>query len=233
MNGYTVKELKKIIMNYKKSNCPAVSRGRRDELLKIIKNLNINGDEGKCEQLERKKKEPKKEPKIERPKAILRKTDKIKTIKKDSDIKVKVEKAKKEDLIGGNDLFKFVNYPDDFLDNIKILYPRGYDILKIALEKIRVQNKKDKSFFNIDDYFDKEFKNPIFFNNKFFRNLIKREDVGATKEKLKMLFNNINKKFTDKDIEIPSLLNPIILTYDYPITDIYGIKRYPGRKYIK
>ena len=41
MEKYTVAQLKEIIKNHKKTNCPAISRKRKNELLEIIKILNI------------------------------------------------------------------------------------------------------------------------------------------------------------------------------------------------
>jgi hypothetical protein len=118
MDAYTVKELKKIIMNYKKSNCPAVSRARRDELLEIIKELDITV--GDRQPIERKKRETKKE----RPKMTLPRTDKI-DLKKFENM---IDEFPKSDLIGGDELIEFTESPKEFLDNIEKLYPRGYDI---------------------------------------------------------------------------------------------------------
>jgi hypothetical protein len=236
MDAYTVKELKKMIMTYKKSNCPTVSKAKRAELLTMIKDLNISTDgktDGKKEKTDScvKCKIKMNLPKVD--KIDLKKYENMEEFSKKKKIKTKEKgldiKVKKGNLIGGNDLFKFIRYNDEFLDNIKILYPTGYNVLKNALEEIRVQNKKDKSFFNIDDYFDKEFENPMFFNKEFFRKLIKREDVDGAKGKLKLLFKGINKKFTNEDIDIPSSRNPIKIDIDYPYKDIYGIMRKPIR----
>jgi hypothetical protein len=222
MSGYTVKELKKIIMNYKKSNCPAVSRARRDELLMMVKDLNINVDER--EPLERKKKEPKKErPKMRLPKADkidlsqfenmvefpknkkrktrLPKVDKIDLKKFES---MGVEDLDKFELIGGDDLIGYTGSSSKFLENIKKLYPYGYQNLKLALEALRKQNKKDKTFLNIDDYFEKELKKPVFFNKEFFKNFVKKEGEPFSKTILILLFKLINKKFSTRDIDIPS-----------------------------
>ena len=195
MSGYTVKELKKIIMNYKKSNCPAVSRARRDELLMMIKDLNINVDER--EPLERKKKEPKKE----RPKMRLPKVGEIDLKKFKS---MGVEDLDKFELIGGDDLIGYTGSSSKFLENIKKLYPYGYQNLKLALEALRKQNKKDKTFLNIDDYFEKELKKPVFFNKEFFKNFVKKEGEPFSKTILILLFKLINKKFSTRDIDIPS-----------------------------
>ena len=187
MSGYTVKELKKIIMIYKKSNCPAVSRGRRDELLKIIKDLNIDIDERKP--LERKKKEPKKE----RPKVIPPQADKI-----------DLGDLDKFELIGGDNLIEYTDSSSKFKDNIKKLYPYGYQNLKLALEALRKQNKKDKTFLDIDDYFKKELKKPVFFNKAFFKKFVKREGEATSKSIIRLLFKEINRKFTTHDIVIPA-----------------------------
>jgi hypothetical protein len=195
MSGYTVKELKKIIMNYKKSNCPAVSRARRDELLMMIKDLNINVDER--EPLERKKKEPKKE----RPKMRLPKVGEIDLKKFKS---MGVEDLDKFELIGGDDLIGYTDSSSKFLENIKKLYPYGYQNLKLALEALRKQYKKDKTFLNIDDYFEKELKKPVFFNKEFFKKFVKKEGEQFSKTILKLLFKLINKKFLTGDIDIPS-----------------------------
>jgi hypothetical protein len=42
MENYTVVQLKKMIKDYKKTNCPAISRMRKSELLEIIKTLKID-----------------------------------------------------------------------------------------------------------------------------------------------------------------------------------------------
>jgi len=195
MDTYTVKELKKIIMNYKKSNCPAVSRARRDELLTMIKDLNINVDER--EPIERKKREPKKE----RAKMTLPKKDKIDLKKFES---MGVEDLDKFELIGGDDLIEYTDNPSKFMENIKKLYSYGYDNLKLALEALRKQYKKDKTFLNIDDYFEKELKKPIFFNKEFFKKFIKKEGDEYAKSTIMILFKRINNKFLTNQISIPS-----------------------------
>ena len=197
MDAYNVKELKKIIMNYKKSNCPAVSRARRNELLMMVKDLNINVDGCECEQLERKKKEPKKV----RPKTRLPKVDEIDLKKFES---MGVEDLDKFELIGGDDLIEYTDNSSKFKDNIKKLYPYGYQNLKLALEALRKQNKKDKTFLNIDDYFKKELKKPVFFNKEFFKKFVKKEGKEFSKTMLRLLFKEINKRFLTRDIDIPS-----------------------------
>ena len=221
MDAYTVKELKKIIMIYKKSNCPAVSRARRDELLTMIKDLNINGDGCECEQLERKKKEPKKV----RTKMRLPKTDKIDLSQfenmvefpKKKKSKMKLPKVDKMDLkkfesmgfedldkfelIGGDDLIEYTDNVSKFKDNIKKLYPYGYGNLKLALEALRKQYKKDKTFLDIDDYFKKELKKPVFFNKEFFKKFVKKDGEVIAKETIGLLFKRFNKNLS---ILIPS-----------------------------
>jgi len=192
MDAYTVKELKKIIMNYKKSNCPAVSRARRDELLTMIKDLNINVDER--EPIERKKREPKKE----RAKMTLPKKDKIDLKKFES---MGVEDLDKFELIGGDDLIEYTDNPSKFMENIKKLYSYGYENLKLALEALRKQYKKDKTFLNIDDYFKKELKKPVFFNKEFFKKFVKKEGEVIAKETIAILFKRFNKNLS---ILIPS-----------------------------
>tara|TARA_R110000868_G_scaffold397819_2_gene670709 strand:- start:4680 stop:5342 length:663 start_codon:yes stop_codon:yes gene_type:complete len=181
--GYTVAQLKEIIKNHKKTNCPAISRKRKNELLEIIKILNIE------QPVERKKNEPKKE----RPKVILRKTDKI-----------DLEDLDKIELIGGDNLIEYTDSSSKFKDNIKKLYPYGYQNLKLALEALRKQNKKDKTFLDIDDYFKKELKKSVFFNKAFFKKFVKREGEATSKSIIRLLFKEINRKFTTHDIVIPS-----------------------------
>lgn len=193
MSGYTVKELKKIIMLYKKSNCPAVSRARRDELLTMIKDLNINVDER--EPLERKKREPKKE----RPKMKLPKVDEIDLKKYEN-----MEELQKIELIGGDDLIEFTDNTTKLMNNIKKLYPDAYENLKKELEALRKQNKKDKSFLNIDDYFEKELKKPVFFNKSFFKKFVKKEGMDYAKSSIMTLFKRVNNKFLTNQIAIPS-----------------------------
>lgn len=218
MDAYTVKELKKIIMTYKKSNCPAVSRARRDELLTIIKDLNINGGGCECEQ-----------PKKERQKMRLPKTDKIDLSQfenmvefpKNKKRKTRLPKVDKIDLkkfesmgfedldkfelIGGDDLIEYTDNPTKFMENIKKLYPYGYQNLKLALEALRKQYKKDKTFLDIDDYFKKELKKPVFFNKEFFKKFVKKEGKDA-KSFIRLLFKNVNKKFKTDDLQIPSTI---------------------------
>lgn len=188
MSGYTVKELKKIIMLYKKSNCPAVSRARRDELLTMIKDLNISVDER--EPLERKKREAKMK---------LPKVDKIDLKKYEN-----MEEFPKDKLIGGDDLIKFTDDTTSLMDNIKKLYPDAYENLKKELEVLRKQNKKDKSFLNIDDYFEKELKKPVFFNKSFFKKFVKKEGMDYAKSSIMTLFKRVNNKFLTDQIAIPS-----------------------------
>jgi len=222
MDLYTVKELKKIIMVYKKSNCPAVSRARRNELLTMIKDLNINGDGCECEQLERKK-EPKKKkskmrlpkvdeidlsqfenmvefPKKKKSKMKLPKVDKIDLKKFES---MGFEDLDKFELIGGDDLIEYTDNVSKFMENIKKLYPYGYKNLKLALEALRQQYKKDKTFLDIDDYFKKELKKPVFFNKEFFKKFVKKEGKDA-KSFIRLLFKRVNKKFLTDDVQIPS-----------------------------
>jgi hypothetical protein len=188
MSGYTVKELKKIIMLYKKSNCPAVSRARRDELLTMIKDLNIDVDER--EPVERKKREAKMK---------LPKVDKIDLKKYEN-----MEEFPKDKLIGGDDLIEFTDDTTKLMDNIKKLYPDAYENLKKELEALRKQNKKDKSFLNIDDYFEKELKKPIFFNKSFFKKFVKKEGMDYAKSIIMTLFKRVNNKFLTDQIAIPS-----------------------------
>jgi hypothetical protein len=210
MSGYTVKELKKIIMLYKKSNCPAVSRARCDELLTMIKDLNIDVD--------------KREPKKERPKMNLPKVDKIdlkqfenmKEFPKKKKSKMELPKVDKIDLkkyenmeelpknklIGGDDLLKYTDDVKEFSKKIKELYKDGYEALQISLESLRKRNKKNKTFLDIDNYFDKERDKPIYFNKSFFSKFNKRHG-RSSKSIIKYLFKDINKKFLG-DIEVPS-----------------------------
>lgn len=188
MSGYTVKELKKIIMLYKKSNCPAVSRARRDELLTMIKDLNIDIDER--EPVERKKRESK---------TKLPKVDKIDLKKYEN-----MEEFPKDKLIGGDDLIEFTDDTTKLMDNIKKLYPDAYENLKKELEALRKQNKKDKSFLNIDDYFEKELKKPVFFNKSFFKKFVKKEGMDYAKSSIMTLFKRVNNKFLTDQIAIPS-----------------------------
>jgi hypothetical protein len=193
MSGYTVKELKKIIMLYKKSNCPAVSRARRDELLTMIKDLNIDIDER--EPVERKKREAKMK---------LPKVDKIDLKKYEN-----MEEFPKDKLIGGDGLIEFTDDTTKLMDNIKKLYPDAYENLKKELEALRKQNKKDKSFLNIDDYFEKELKKPVFFNKSFFKKFVKKEGMDYAKSIIMTLFKRVNNKFLTDQIAIPSqVVNP-------------------------
>ena len=180
--GYTVAQLKEMIKNHKKTNCPAISKKRKNELLEIIKILNIE------QPVERKN-----EPKKERPKVILRKTNKI-----------DLEDLDKIELIGGDNLIEYTDSSSKFKDNIKKLYPYGYQNLKLALEALRKQNRKDKTFLDIDDYFKKELKKPVFFNKAFFKKFIKRNGEAFSKSIIRKLFKEINKKFTTHNIVIPS-----------------------------
>lgn len=211
MDTYTVKELKKIIMLYKKSNCPAVSRARRDELLTMIKDLNIDVD--------------KREPKKERPKMNLPNVDKIdlkqfenmEELPKKKKSKMKLPKVDKIDLkkyenmeelpknklIGGDDLLKYTDDVKEFSKKIKELYKDGYEALQISLESLRKRNKKNKTFLDIDNYFDKERDKPIYFNKSFFSKFNKRQG-RSSKSIIKYLFKDINKKFLGGDIEVPS-----------------------------
>jgi len=214
MDAYTVKELKKIIMNYKKSNCPAVSRARRDELLMMIKDLNINVDERQPKKERTKMRLPKTDkidlsqfenmvefPKKKKRKMRLPKTDKIDLKKFES---MGFEDLDKFELIGGDDLIEYTDNASKFMENIKKLYPYGYQNLKLALEALRKQYKKDKTFLDIDDYFKKELKKPVFFNKEFFKKFVKKEGKVAAKETIAILFKRINKKFSSKQILIPS-----------------------------
>jgi hypothetical protein len=185
--GYTVAQLKEMIKNHKKTNCPAISKKRKNELLEIIKILNIE------QPVERKN-----EPKKERPKVILRKTDKIERPE------VILPKANKIELIGGDNLIEYTDSSSKFKENIKKLYPYGYQNLKLALEALRKQNRKDKTFLDIDDYFKKELKKPVFFNKAFFKKFVKREGEATSKSLIRLLFKEINKKFKTQDIVILS-----------------------------
>jgi hypothetical protein len=180
--GYTVAQLKEMIKNHKKTNCPAISKKRKNELLEIIKILNIE------QPVERKN-----EPKKERPKVILRKTNKI-----------DLEDLDKIELIGGDNLIEYTDSSSKFKDNIKKLYPYGYQNLKLALEALRKQNRKDKTFLDIDDYFKKELKKPVFFNKAFFKKFVKREGEATSKSIIRKLFLEINRKFTTRNVVIPS-----------------------------
>jgi hypothetical protein len=189
MDAYSVKELKKIIMIYKKSNCPAVSRGRRDELLKTIKDLNIDIGE--------------REPKMTLPKKKKSKMTPSKVNKIDLKKYENMEELPKNKLIGGDDLLKYTDNVKEFSKKIKELYKDGYEALQISLEKLRKRNKKNKTFLDIDNYFDKEKDKPIYFNKSFFKKFIGRHH-SVSKTILKYLFKDINKKFLDQDIEVPS-----------------------------
>jgi len=213
MSGYTVKELKKIIMNYKKSNCPAVSRARRDELLMMIKDLNINVDERQPKKERRKMRLPKTDkidlsqfenmvefPKKKKSKMKLPKVNKMDLKKFES---MGVEDLDKFELIGGDNLIEYTDDITKLKENIKKLYPYGYQNLKLALEALRKQNEKDETFLNIDDYFEKELKKPVFFNKLFFKKFVKKEGKYA-KHFIRLLFKRINKKFLTDDLQIPS-----------------------------
>jgi hypothetical protein len=190
MDTYTVKDLKKIIMNYKKSNCPAVSRARRDELLTIIKDLNIStdGKKGKTDSCVKCK-----------IKMNLPKTDKIDLKKYEN-----MEEFPKRKLIGGDDLIGFTENTTKFLEKIEELYKDGYDNLKVSLESIRKENKKNKTFLNIDDYFEEELKKPLFFNKSFFKKFVKKEGMEYAKSIIMTLFKRVNNKFLTNQIKIPS-----------------------------
>jgi hypothetical protein len=163
MCGYTVKELKKIIMIYKKSNCPAISKLKRDELLKTIKDLNINVDEQ--EPLERKKKESKKK-------------------------------------LIGNDMIGFINDPKVFLENIKSMYPHGYDNLKNNLKNnLKKCYTKDKVLY-ISQFILNDLKKPKFFTPSFLRTVIKSKSSEYLKDILASLFLLIDKKLLKKNIYI-------------------------------
>lgn len=168
--GYTVAQLKEMIKIHKKINCPAISKKRKNELLEIIKILNIE------QPVERKKKEP----------------------------KVILPKANKIELIGGDDLLEYTDSSSKFKDNIEKLYPYSYQNLKLALEALRKQNKKDKTFLDIDDYFKKELKKSVFFNKAFFKKFILKEGKAESKSMIRKLFLEINRKFTTRNIVITS-----------------------------
>jgi hypothetical protein len=204
MSGYTVKELKKIIMIYKKSNCPAVSRARRDELLTMIKDLNINVDER--EPLERKKREPKKE----RAKMRLPKADKIDLSQFENMVEFpknkKIEKTKdkttKDNLIGGDDILRLVNDPKEFLENIKSMYPLGYDNLKNGLEKIVKKKLDEDKLLIMSKFFKKELKKPKFFNKTFLIDMLKSKSQEQVQDIIASVFRLINKKLLKKNIII-------------------------------
>jgi len=204
MDTYTVKELKKIIMNYKKSNCPAVSRARRDELLMMIKDLNINVDER--EPLERKKREPKKE----RVKMRLPKADKIDISQFENMVEFpknkKIEKTKdknnKDNLIGGDDILRLVNDPNEFLENIKSMYPLGYDNLKNGLEKIVKKKLDEDKLLIMSKFLKKELKKPKFFNKTFLINMLKSKSQEQVQDIIASLFRLIDKKLLKKNIII-------------------------------
>ena len=194
MDAYTVKELKKMIMTYKKSNCPAVSKAKRDELLTMIKDLNISTD-GKTD-VKKEKTDSCVKCKI---KMNLPKVNKIDLKKYES-----MEEFPKRKLIGGGDLLEYTENTTKFLEKIEELYKDGYDNLKVSLESIRKENKKNKTFLNIDDYFEKELKKPIFFNKSFFKKFVKKEGMDNAKSFIMMLFKRINNKFFSNRIKIPS-----------------------------
>jgi hypothetical protein len=186
MCKHTVKELKKIIMNYKKENCPAVSRARRDELLKIIEKLEIEVDQIKTLPQDLKK--------------MFKKNEKL------LNYSTKIPKSIKiKQLIGGDDLFDSIELSkDDFIKKIKELYPDGYNKLKQGLDEY----DKSTDGLDMDKYLTKEIKKPVFFNNNFIKKLIKKDGKAFLKTRLKMYFLAINKNLKGK-ISIPSeILKP-------------------------
>jgi hypothetical protein len=115
-----------------------------------------------------------------------------------------MEELPKIELIGGDDLIQFTDNTTKLMDNIKKLYPDAYENLKQELEALRKQNKKDKSFLNIDDYFEKELKKPVFFNKSFFKKFVKKEGMDYAKSIIMTLFKRVNNKFLTNQIAIPS-----------------------------
>jgi len=181
MSKHTVKELKKIIMNYKKENCPAVSRSRRDELLKIIEKLKIEVDQKKALPQDIKK--------------MFKKNEKL------LNYSTKIPKPIKiKQLIGGDDLYSFIELPrEKFVQKIKELYPDAYEKIKQGLNEY----VKSTEGLDMDKYLKEEMKKPVFFNNSFLKKLIKLDGEPFLKTRLKLLFTEINDNLRGK-ISIPS-----------------------------
>ncbi len=77
------------------------------------------------------------------------------------------------------------------------------------MEILRRKIKRDKTFLNIDDYFEEELKRkPLFFNKSFFKKFVKKHGKQLSKSIIKVMFFAIGKKFNnrffDEDIQIPS-----------------------------
>lgn len=216
MDTYTVKELKKMIMIYKKSNCPAISRLRRDELLTAIKDLNISTDGKKektdsCVKCKIKMNLPKTD------KIDLKKYENMEEFPKKKKLKTtpqlenveeftkneKIEKTKdktKVNLIGGDDILRLVNDPKEFLENIKSMYPTGYDNLKSGLEKIVKKILDEDKSLIMSKFFKKELKKPKFFNKTFLINMLRSKTQAQVQDILASLFRLINKKLLKRNI---------------------------------
>jgi len=181
MSKHTVKELKKIIMNYKKENCPAVSRSRRDELLKIIEKLGIEVDQIKALPQDIKK--------------MFKKNEKLLNYSTKIPNPIKIKQ-----LIGGDDLYSFIELPRaKFVQKIKELYPDAYEKIKQDLNEY----VKSTEGLDMDKYLKEEMKKPVFFNNSFLKKLIKLDGEPFLKTRLKLLFTEINDNLRGK-ISIPS-----------------------------
>jgi hypothetical protein len=137
-------------------------------------------------------------PKKKKSKMILPKVDKIDLKKYEN-----MEKLPKNKLIGGDDLIKYTDNVKEFSKKIKELYKDGYEALQISLESLRKRNIKNKTFFDIDKYFDKEEDKPIYFDKSFFSKFKKRHG-RTSKSIIKYLFKDINKNFLEGGIEVPS-----------------------------
>ncbi len=91
----TKKDLIDLIKKHKKNNCPAYSNKKKDELLKIVNNLNLKKSEVKKPEVKKPtvKKETIKKPEVKKP--TVKKESKEKLNKKEQDFINKKDKIKK------------------------------------------------------------------------------------------------------------------------------------------
>jgi hypothetical protein len=174
MSKHTVKELKKIIMNYKKENCPAVSRAKRDELLKIIEKLEIEVDQKKALPQDIKK--------------VFKKNEKLELKKIGGK---ELLKYIDENIINDNVPGAGVNGYTSSRKSIKLLtnkieelFPLAYINLKKYIDE-NYQNRTNLDDIDLTVYFDNSFL------NKIKKKLIYINDFRSF---IRALFYAINKK---------------------------------------
>lgn len=189
MCKHTVKELKKIIMNYKKENCPAVSRVRRDELLKIIEKLEIEVDQIKTLPQDLKK--------------MFKKNEKLLNYSTKIPKSIKIKDNSELKKIGGKELLKYIddNIINDNVPNagvygytssrksIKLLTDKMEELFPLAYKNIKkfIEESDKKTLLNNIDL-------SIFFNKNFL-NIIKKKliYINDFHSFIKDLFYSIHK----------------------------------------